>query len=301
MTDIAASTTTGNWGRWGPDDERGTLNLLTPEVIAAAAGAITTGTVYSLGLPIQSEGVPLIPFRGAPRRVTLVNQADPDMFADFGAVDVGANEDLLVIASHNETHVDALCHVHHQGMLYNGFPADTMTTHSGAGRCGIDKQPWIVGRAVLLDIAGHHGVECLEVPHIITGDEIETVSAAQGVELRAGDILLLRTGWIGRFLDDPSVQDQGGQPGIGLDACRLIAELDIAAVGADNSAIEAMPFDGEFLAVHIELLVRQGVPLVEHLVLDKMALDRAYESLLVVAPLPVTGACGSPVNPIAIA
>jgi kynurenine formamidase len=295
-----ASTAVGNWGRWGPDDEGGTLNLLTPEVIAAAAAGIRSGTVYALGLPIQADGVPLIPFRGAPRRVTLVNQADPDMFADLGAVDVGANEDLLIIASHNGTHMDALCHVHHQGMLYNGFAADTMRTHTGASRCGIDKQPWIVGRAVLVDIAGHHGVDCLEVPHIITADEIKAVTESQDVELRSGDILLVRTGWLGRYLRDPSVQQQGGQPGIGIDACRLIAETGIAAVGADNSAIEAMPFDGDFLAVHIELLVRQGVPLLEHLVLDQMAAGRAYESLLVVAPLPVAGACGSPVNPIAI-
>jgi kynurenine formamidase len=291
---------TGNWGRWGPDDERGALNLLTPEVIAAAAGAVGRGTVYTLGLPIGNDSGPLIPFRGAPRRLTLVNQADPDMFADLGGTQVGANEDMLVIASHHGTHMDALCHVHHQDLLYNGFGAETMRTHTGAGRCGIDKQPWIVGRGVLLDVAGYHGVDTLEVPHTITADELTAVADAQGVSLREGDIMLVRTGWLGSFVRDPAAQ-AGGQPGIGLDACGLVADLGIAAVGADNSAVEAMPFDGEFLSVHIELLVRQGVPLLEHLVLDDMAADRAFESLLVVAPLPVTGACGSPVNPIAIA
>lgn len=275
--------------------------MLTPEVIRAAAGSIRSGKVYSLGLPVQSTGVPLVPYRGVPMRLTLVNQADTGIYDAYGAVDVGANEDVLVLASHNETHMDALCHVHHHDTLYNGFSNATMKTHTGAGRCGIEKTPWVVGRAVLLDVAGYHGVECLAVPHIITADELLAVAAAQGVELQAGDILLIRTGWVGSFMANPTVEI-GGQPGIGLDACRLIVSLDLAAVGADNSAVEAMPFDNdEFLSVHIELLVKRGLPLLEHLVLDEMAADKAYETFLVVAPLPITGGTGSPINPIAIA
>jgi kynurenine formamidase len=302
MTDVAEKTgKTGNWGRWGTDDERGALNLLTPEVVLRATQVCRTGKVYSLGLPVQAQGVPLLPYRGTPMRLTLTNHTDDEMFTAFGGKDVGANEDVLVLASHNETHMDALCHVHHEGKLYNGFPADSMRTHTGAQRCGIDKARWVAGRAVLLDFPALRGVDVLPGGHVITGDEIRECAAAQGVELRSGDIALLRTGWLDAYLADQSSVPMEAQPGLGLSGAQLLADLDVAAVGADNSAVEAIPFDGnEFLCVHIELLVRRGVPLIEHLVLGEMAQDQTYESLLVVAPLPVTGATGSPVNPIAI-
>jgi kynurenine formamidase len=300
MTDIA-TTRTDNWGRWGQDDERGALNLLTPEVALAATRVCTTGKVYSLSLPIQQHGVPIIDYRNPPMRLTLTNDSDEGMFAEYGAPDTGANEDFLVLASHNETHMDALCHVFHEGRMYNGYPADSARTRAGATKCGIDKTRSIVGRGVLLDLPGHHGVDHLEAPHVITGEELESCARAQGVELRAGDILLVRTGWIDQFLANPDLE-MPLQPGLGYDACDLIRDLDIAAVGADNSAVEAIPFDrGVFLGVHIELLLKLGVPLLEHLTLAELAQDRVRECLLVTAPLVVTGGMGSPVNPIAIA
>jgi len=292
---------TDNWGRWGEGDERGALNLLTPDVVLAAARVCTTGRVYSLSLPIQQEGVPIVAYRNPPMRLTLTNDSDKGMFAEYGAPDTGANEDFLVLASHNETHMDALCHVFHEGLMYNGYPADSARTRAGATRCGIDKTPFIVGRGVLLDLPAHQGVEHLDAPHVITGDELEACAQSQGTELRAGDILLVRTGWIEQFLADPTME-MPMQPGLGYDACDLIRDLDIAAVGADNSAVEAIPFDRDvFLGVHIELLVKLGIPLVEHLVLSELARDGVRECLFVTAPLVVTGGMGSPVNPIAIA
>jgi kynurenine formamidase len=295
----------GNWGRWGDEDERGTLNLLTPDVVRAATQAVTTGKTYSLALPIQRQGVPILDYRGAPMRLALTHQSDVGMFEAYGAPDhVGANEDVIVLASHNETHMDALCHVFSERRLYNGFPAESVSAAAGATKLGIDKVRSIVGRAVLLDMPGFLGVERIDAPRIFTGDELLACARHEGVEIRAGDILLVRTGWIDAFLE---AAGSGGddslllQPGIGLDACRTIAELDVAAVGCDNSAVEAIPFDEDrFLGVHIELLVKLGLPLIEHLMLAEMAADRCYEALFVAAPLPVVGGTGSPVNPIAI-
>lgn len=299
MTDDVAKAV-GNWGRWGVDDERGTLNLITPDLVRQAASLVRTGRTYSLGLPVQSSGVPMIPYRGTPMRMTLLNQADDN----FGAPDVGANEDMLMLPSHNGTHMDALCHVHHHGLIYNNLPAGSMKTLGGATRCAIDKVGSIVGRAVLLDVCALHGVDALESPYFVTSDDLDSCARRQGVELRAGDIILVRTGWLGRFMSEGADQSDllMKQPGLGLDACTLIRDLDIAAVGADNSAVEAMPFDqGKLLVVHVELLVKLGVYLLEHLVLDELAADKVYESLLVVAPLKVAGATGSPINPIALA
>jgi kynurenine formamidase len=301
----ATESRVGNWGRWGDEDERGTLNLITPDVVRSATQAVTRGKTYSLALPIQRQGVPILDYRGAPMRLALTHQSDVGMFEAYGAPDhVGANEDVIVLASHNETHMDALCHVFSERRLYNGFPAESVTAAAGATKLGIDKVRSIVGRAVLLDMPGFFGVERIEAPRILTGDELLACARHEGVDIRPGDILLVRTGWIDAFLQ---AAGSGGddallmQPGIGLDACRTIAELDVAAVGCDNSAVEAIPFDeNRFLCVHIELLVKLGLPLIEHLMLAEMAADQCYESLFVAAPLPVVGGTGSPVNPIAI-
>ncbi|MCU1455013.1 MAG: putative cyclase [Acidimicrobiales bacterium] len=292
----------GNWGRWGDDDERGALNLLGPEMLLRATQACRTGKLYSLGLPIARAAGPVYDYRGAPQRLTLTSRADAAMFAAYGAKDgTGSNEDVLVLASHTLTHMDALSHVFAEGGIYNGH-ADEFASTSGAARCGIEKTAAFAGHAVLLDVAAHQGVDWLEPGHVIDAAQLEACRAAQGVELAAGDILLVRTGWLDFYRSLP----EGSSPpmeqsGLGLDAVSFVRDHDVAAVGADNPAIECMPFDqGEFLGVHRALLVDLGVTLIENLDLRAMADDRCYESLFCVAGLPVTGATGSPVNPIAI-
>jgi kynurenine formamidase len=292
-----------NWGRWGEDDERGALNLLTPETVLAATRVCRTVVVYDLGLPIQQHGSgPLFDYRGTPQRLTLTNQADPGAFVRHGgAPDIGANEDVLVLASHTLTHMDALSHVFTEGTLYNGFPADSVRTNRGTPHCGIDKVRGVVGRAVHLDLPRHQGIEWLEPGSVVTSADLEACARAQDVDVRSGDILLVRTGYLEYWhsLGDPSTPT--AQPGIGLDAVRFIREHDVSVVGSDNSAIEPVPFDqGVFLGVHIELLVKLGVHLLEHLNLAGLSADGVAECLFVVAPLSVTGASGSPVNPIAI-
>jgi len=123
------------------------------------------------------------------------------------------------------------------------------------------------------------------------------------VDLGRGDILLVRTGWLDLFADVTAKFEEPPflQPGLGASTVDYIADLDIAVVGCDNAAVEVIPFDGEFLSLHIELLVKRGLTLLEHLVLSPLAADGVTECLLVVAPLLVTGGTGSPINPIAIA
>ncbi len=300
MTDTAARPVAR---RWGADDERGALNLLTPEVVLAATHTPKTGVVYNLGLPVQRSGVPVFDYRGAPQRLTLTGAGELGAFADFGAPDdLGANEDTLVIPAHNGTHMDALSHVFAEGKMYNGFDARTFTASAGAAHCGIEKTGGFAARAVLLDVAAHRGVEWLEPGTNITADDLEATRAAQGVEIRTGDIVLVRTGWLDLFGSlAPGEPAPFAQPGVGKSTVAFFDDHDVCAVGADNAAIECIPFDdNQFLAVHVELLVKRGVTLIEHLVLSKMAADRCYEALFVAAPMLVTGASGSPLNPIAI-
>jgi kynurenine formamidase len=292
----------GNWGRWGPDDERGTLNLLSDETVLRATQVCKTGKVYRLGLPIQREGVPIVPYRGAPQRLTLQSQTDTLMQSYGAAEGVGANEDVLIMASHSITHMDALCHVFADRKLYNGFSCESFESYSGAPRCGIEKLNGFAGRAVLLDLPGHLGVDWLAPGQPVGSDDLEACRSAQGVELRPGDILLVRTGWLDLFATlKPGEEPPYEQPGLNRDSVAFVRDHDVAAVGADNAAIECIPFDDNvFLNVHIELLVKLGIPLLEHLALTSLAKDSCYESLLCVSPLPVTGAAGSPINPIAI-
>ena len=179
MTDTTTNAGS-NWGRWGADDERGTLNLLTDERVLAAMQVCTTGKVYSLSLPIQNKGVPLLDHRPAPQRLTLNNASDGDQWAAMGAEPgVGSNEDVLVLPSHGVTHMDALSHVYTADGIYNGFPRDEFSTQGGAGHCDIRATGTFAGRGILLDVARHQGVDWLEPGHVITRAELDSGAFAR--------------------------------------------------------------------------------------------------------------------------
>ena len=299
-TDTERSAT--NWGRWGADDERGALNLLSPEVIKAAAASVRTGKVYALGIPIQADGVPLLDYRGKPMRLTLQDSTDEGIYEAFGCKPgTGAHEDVVVFASHTTSHMDALIHVYEDGQHYNGVPAGAMRALSGATRLGIEKAGGFAARAVLLDMPRYFGDgDWVEPGRNITGEDLAGAAAAEGVEVRAGDVVLVRTGYLDMwFQRQPDVGYE--QAGIGLDAARWLAARDVVAVGSDNAAVEVIPFDeNDFLAVHKVLLVRSGIYMLEFLDLSAPARDQAWEGLIAVAPLKVTGATGSPINPILV-
>jgi len=292
----------GNWGRWGADDERGALNLLTPDMVRRAAAAVRTGQTYHLGIPIQAEGVPLLDYRGKPMRLTLSDSTDEGSLADFGCQPgTGAHEDVMVFASHTTSHMDALIHVYEDFEHYNGVPAAAMRAMVGATRLGIDKVGGFAARAVLLDMPRHlGGGPWLDAGRAVTAADLEAACRAQDVEVGAGDVVLVRTGYLQMWFDQ-----QGNvpyeQPGITMDAAHWLAARDVVAVGSDNAAVEVIPFDeGDFLGVHKVLLVRHGIYMLEFLDLSKPAADECWEGLLTVAPLKVTGATGSPINPILI-
>jgi kynurenine formamidase len=288
-----------NWQRWGVNDERGALNLVRNEDVVQAARGIRTGTVYGLGVPIEANAVPEFRHRGRPLRSTISSCRDVSQLRRLGAAEgIVSNEDMLVLASHTGTHMDALCHVAKDGTIYNGYPAASFAEDTGAARCDVVNTATFAARAVLLDVAGLHGVDCLPRGHRISGEELAACERRQEAQVSAGDVLLVRTGWLARFRD--GTQRGFAQPGLGLDALAFIDERAVAAVGADNSAVESIPFDGEFMSMHIELIWRRGITLLEHLHLEELSADGCWEMLLCVGGLPVRGAAGAPVNPIAI-
>lgn len=279
-----------NWGRWGPADERGTLNLLTPEVVAAAAGVVKRGKVYSLGLDLSPDA-PRTPTRSPVwHRATRTERPNGQ----------GGADDIVLMHTHTATHVDALCHVWRDQTLYNGYPADAVA-HTGSTKNGIHNVRGLVARGLLLDVAAHRGVDHLEPGELIPASELDAVARAQGVTPRAGDVVLVRTGWIRMMERDRERFDKLEEPGPGADAVEWLRRHDLVGIGADTAAVEVLPPPEGVLSLHIGVLRDLGGYLIEFLNLEELAADRAHEFLFVMAPLRLVGGIGSPVNPLAIA
>jgi kynurenine formamidase len=279
-----------NWGRWGATDERGCFNLITAESIKRAAGLITRGKTYSLAAPLDARG-PQWPPRPKMWRVTTFRNPPAGL---------GSAGDAIVMHSHSVTHIDALCHMWYDGRLYNGFSAAEYITSDGARRNAIHKVPYLVGRAVLLDVARWKRVEHLRVGEPITASDLDACAVAQRVEMRPGDIVLIRTGWL-RVCSTDRALFESGEPGIDESTLPWLKQHDIVAVGADNHAVEVMQkIPPDAFPIHQAAIRDLGLYLMEELNLEDLAADSAYESFFVAAPLRLTGATGSPINPIAI-
>lgn len=186
-----------NWGRWGADDEIGTLNLVTDEVVRRAVAEVRTGRRVPLALPLREDGVQtgMIPGRVNPLHTMVqINQEI------FGPGTVACSDDAVTMGLQAATHWDALPHVSHSGRIYNGRPAGTVTAHGGAEFSGIDKAPYVVSRGVLLDVARARGVDRLEGGHAVTPEDLEAAEELAGTRVRAGDIVLVRTGQMRVYL-----------------------------------------------------------------------------------------------------
>ena len=285
------------WQRWGEDDERGALNHIGSVQVRGAAALVRSGRVLSLAQPLS-------PRTPVPRHRAGIQHF---MGRDGGDYAAGARrpggfqfaEDTVVLPLHIGTHIDALCHAWYDDALYNGFPGSGTRSTSGATRCGTDKMGPVVGRGVLLDVASVHGGPLPDGVAIRPRD-LEQAMKRAGVGIGNGDIVLIRTGWAehqGRA-DNVSFD---GEPGLDIDSAVWLAEREIAALGADNFAVEVIPFaQGTVFPVHQRLIRDFGIPLMEGLLLHELATTGCHEFLFVASPLPVVGGTGSPINPIAI-
>ena len=293
--------TPSNWGRWSAEDEIGALNLITGEHVAAATGLVTMGRVLPLGRVIRHDMV-RVADRTGPTHVLTVDGGD---YAAGARPPGGVRtaDDFIAMPLATGTHIDALAHVWGSEGLYNGHDPKLVRSR-GAKVCGIDKVTGIVTGGVLADICHLHGVESLPRSHVITAAELEAATVGLGVVPEAGDALLVRTGW----LSDNNVAALGGtgleaeEPGVGREAVGWIADHDIAVVGADTLGVEVLPAERGLpgAPLHLELITRLGVHLIEVLDLDDLARVRPGRFLFVVAPLRIRGAVNSPVNPLAI-
>ena len=284
------------WGRWGADDQLGALNQIGPEQVAAAARLVKTGQRLSLAQPISSR-MPVPPAR--PHVTHFMNRDGGDYAA--GAKRTGGfqfADDTIILPLHSGTHIDCLCHAWYGDKLYNGTSGSAVSS-SGAARLGAETLPPIVTRGVLLDFFALSGGALADGTSIGV-DWVRQACTRAGVTLRSGDAVLIRTGWQ-ETRGSNGTADFNREPGLGVSAAEFLAEAGAAVIGADNFAVEVMPFaEGTVFPVHQRLLRDYGIPLLEGLVLAPLAAAGATEFLFVAAALPIVGATGSPLTPIAV-
>ena len=254
--------------------------------------------VYDLAQPLEAA-TPTSP-NHPPFRMALLRRHGDVVRPDGGS---GANE-LLTMGGHTGTHLDALCHVAQGMKLHGGLDAGEASRGGRFRELGVDTVAPIVCRGVLLDVARALGVEALEASHPVTGGELERTCREQGLELRAGDAVLVRSGWpVGRYHDSAAyVGRETGVPGPDESAARWLAERRVRVTGADTIAYEWLaPGTGHSsLPVHTILLVESGIHIIEVMALEELARDAVHEFLFIVAPLRLVGATGSPVRPLAV-
>ena len=290
---LGLHTSLSNWDRWGSDDQLGGLNLVTAEVTASAAATVRSGRTVSCARPL-------------PTRPALDNPVPVAHHMTSTATE-GHGADYFAIAPHGfaTSHIDALCHIFHEGRLYNDYPAEKVTAH-GAEELGIQHlRLGIVTRGVLLDVPAARGVDALEPGEPIFPEDLDAAESAAGVNVGSGDALLVRTGrWAWRRAHgawDPTTSLAG------LDASCLpwLHDRDVALLGGDGvSDVVPSRVDRVALPIHSVAIVAMGIHLLDNLELEDLAAacgtERRWEFLLVVAPLVLYGGTGSPVNPICV-
>ncbi len=283
--------------------------LPVPRLTPALLQLVKTGDVYSLGVDFQ-EGML------TPGAVMKSYSIAPHLrHGDDSAIDPGsAAAETIRMSIHVGTHIDALCHIAEkqdaagqpasdgEPRLYKNegetVRASDWASAAGQRHLSIEKMPPIVARGILLDVAACKGLEMLPPAYAIGADDIRETLGKQGSEIRAGTAVLVRTGTYPLLrAGDPTYRD--AQAGLNLEAAQFLVEQGMTLVGADNMAVEAMPPMDH--SVHRFLLVHKGITHLENLNLDELAAARCYEFLLIIAPLKLTGATGSWVNPLAIA
>ena len=289
----ALRTRLSNWGRWGPEDQLGTLNHLRPEHRVAAAASVRSGRTVCCARPLPTEPAPENPV--------------PVSHHMIGTHTEGYGADWIGVASHGyaTSHLDALCHIFWEGRTYNGHPTEVVTAH-GAEQLGIHHlRHGIVGRGVLLDIPAVRGIDALEPGTPIFVDDLEAAEQSTGVTVGDGDVLLVRTGrWVWQRAHG-SWDPRESLAGLHASCLPWLHERGVAVLGGDGvSDCHPSHIEGVRLPIHTVGIVAMGLHLLDNLDLDDLAeacsAEGRHAFLVTVAPLVLHGGTASPVNPVAV-
>ena len=289
-----------NWGRWGDGDERGALNHLSPERIAAAARLVRSGIAVTLSQPLQTEARTDCP-EPAEHRMTMLTDVD------IGSGSVRFAKDYVGLDYHNpgHSHIDALCHVAYEGSIYGGRPSESVTADGAQAESIEILKDGLVGRGVLLDVPRLRGVRWLEPGEHVSVEDLEAAERAQGVTVGAGDILLVRTGHYPRLAELGPWDTDEARAGLHPAAAHFLSDRGVAALGSDgNNDTAPSAAEGVAFPIHVLALNAMGIHLLDYLqfedVVPRCEGEDRWEFLFVGAPLRITGGTGSPLNPIAV-
>ena len=304
-----------NWSRWGPNDERGTLNQVTADMVVAAARLVRQGRTVSMALPYDEAG----PQNGSYGRfnpIHLMIRDGADVVAGtsvrdfYGGVDkhFRGTDDIVIMPLQSGTQWDALGHAVYDGKIYNGYGAEWVSSKGAIKGDVVKAANGMVGRGVLLDLGRAAEVDWLAPGTVIGAKELEQAEAHAGVTVGPGDFVFLRTGAMtaARSAGEWGDYAGGDAPGLGLDSVGWVAERQIAAIAADTWGLEVRPNETPDVTqpLHIVFIVYMGLWLGEIFDLDPLAADcaadKTYEFMFCGPPLPFTRAVGSPLNPMAI-
>jgi kynurenine formamidase len=292
------------WGTWGPDDELGSANYVTPDKIVAAARLVRKGVSFSLSLPMDVTG----PMHGPSSRVNPQHQMLMTVHDELPGP-VRFNDDAVYMPLQSSTQWDSLAHVFYEGVGYNGRGPDTIGVVSGVRANSITNLGHhAVGRGVLLDLPRSLGRTALSTDDSIQAEDLAACAEAQGVEIGEGDWVLVRTGQMNEQRSTGAWGEfaGGAAPGLGVSAADYLCPRHIAGIATDTWGMESLPYETAdlFSPLHIIFLVNAGIYIGEMWDLEKLAEDCAddgvYEFFLSAPPLPITGAAASPINPVAI-
>ena len=300
---IALGQKVSNWGRWGADDRRGTLNLIDTAAIQRGLSAARQGKVFSLAMPFNEDGPQLgfIPGRINPKRTMI--QIDESLTGDKS--DFTTSDDAVEMGIQSATHWDALAHVSYDGLLYNGVSSSTVTER-GSAELGIDQYGAIATRGVLLDVARALGGDRLEDGYAITGDDLDAAAGLAKVTVLPGDIVCVRTGWMHWLRVGEKLHYSFPTPGPSPKSVEWFRDHDVAGVATDTLVFENYPSaaPNENLAVHMIHLRDIGLAQGQNWELEALAedchSDGQYDFLLTATPIPFTHAVGGPVAPTAV-
>jgi len=294
-----------NWGRWGPDDQRGTLNLIDAAAVLRGRDAVRTGRPFSLAIPFDRAG-PQWDNVNMPERVNPELRTHTVNLSFTGdAADFTTSDDSFRMGSQAATHLDALSHAGYEGLLWNDTP-NSVVTADGAARLGIEHVGALTTRGVLLDIARLHGVDHFDDNYAISGDDLAAAADATGITIASGDAVLVRTGQMHFLRAGDKERYSHPSPGLSTKSIEWIRDHDVALVATDSLTFEVYPPEDPwvFMPVHMIHLRDVGLTQAQNWNLDDLAADCAadgqHDFLLVATPLPLTGAVGAPVAPTAI-
>jgi kynurenine formamidase len=314
MSDIhAAAERLKNWGRWGADDQIGTLNYTRPEDIVAAARLVQKGKVFSLALPFDNRGPQggktNYPSTGRFNPVHVMLRTGTDAYSGvLDARKIRSADDLIIMPMQCGTQWDGLGHIFYGDHMWNGYDVRTVTSF-GAQKCGIEQtRDRMVGRGVLLDIPRLLGQEHLPDGFAVTSDLLDSAERHFGAEVGRGDFLLVRTGQVEAKLRDGNWDGYAGgdAPGLAFETLDWLHKKELAAIATDTWGVEVRPNESDEANQpwHWISIPIMGLTVGEIFDLGALAKDCAedkrYEFMFVAPALPVTGAVGSPVNPLAI-